>query len=254
MKDGSVLMSQIISVTSGKGGAGKSSVSVGLATSFARSGNKVIVVEFDIGLRCVDIMLGVENEVVYDLGDIIAGRCAVGDAIIQAEDRGQLDYIAAPNSIDTEFDFDKVLHCIRVLRRMQYDYIIIDAPAGLGLSILSVKNLADLALIVTTPDPICMRDGAKVASLIEQAGFSNYRLIINRVSRASLKKSGVRDLDDVIDAVGAQLIGVIPENMEYQWALAQGRRLSDKQILPSIFDAIARRIQGVYVPLILETI
>lgn len=246
-------MAHIISVTSGKGGSGKSSVSVGLATSLARNGRKVIIVELDIGLRCVDIMLGLENNVVYDLGDIVSGNCSVQDAILSSERRGVLDYIAAPINISSQFDFDRVVKSLQSLK-MRYDYVIVDTPAGLGLSILSVKNLADLAIIVATPDPICIRDGEKVAALMEQEGFTNYKLIINKVSRRTMRKSPIRDLDAVIDGVGAQLIGVIPEDIAFQIALSKGEWLDSKNVVNLVFEAIAARIEGKYKPLIIETI
>lgn len=246
-------MAHVISITSGKGGAGKSSVTVGLATTFALSGRKVIILELDIGLRCVDIMLGLENEIVYDLGDILSGSCGIHDAIVPSDRYGHLDYIAAPTNISFGFDFDQVLKCIRTLKR-EYDYVIVDTPAGLGISILSVKNLASLAIIVATPDPVCIRDGGKVSALMEQSGFTNYKLIINRVSKRSMKKSAIRDLDEVIDGVGAQLIGVVPENEEYQWALSKGVWISQKNVMTRIFQAIANRIEGSYVPLVIENL
>lgn len=244
-------MATVISITSGKGGAGKSFVSVGLAVAFAKLGRKAIILELDIGLRCVDIMLGVENRVVYDLGDVVSEHCTLTDAILSVEGFDCLDYIAAPANISSDFQFDRVLDCIRSLKR-SYDYVIVDTPAGLGISILSVKNLSDLALIVTTPDPVCIRDGAKVATLIEQADFHNYRLIINRVSKAAMRKSAVHDLDDVIDGVGAQLLGVVPEDAEYQYCLTQGQQPDEKNVTSRVFRAIAARVEGTYIPLVVE--
>lgn len=244
-------MAKIISITSGKGGAGKSSISTGLACAFSKRGKRVLILELDIGLRCVDIMLGVENRVVYDLGDIIAGRCSISDAVILSDTFPNLHYIAAPVNIAGDFHFDKILRCIRYLKK-NYEIILIDTPAGLGISILSVQNLSDLAVIVTTPDPICIRDGEKVASLIEEVGFSDYKLIINRVNRVNMRKSSVNDLDAVIDGVGAQLLGVVAENDEYQLALSSGQWVSEKNILVKVFDAISRRIEGEYIPLVID--
>lgn len=246
-------MAHIISITSGKGGVGKSSVAVGLATAFAELNKKVLILELDIGLRCVDLMLGLENRVVFDLGDIVSGNCTVEDAIVSSDRRGQLDYIAAPVQISADFDFGKVIDCIRRLKR-HYDYILVDTPAGLGLSILSVQNLADFAILVVTPDPICIRDGEKFASLLEKAGFTNYWLIINRVSKQIMKKSTISDLDEVIDGVGAQLLGVIPESNEYQWALSKGTWVDDKNLIKRVFFAISKRIEGAYIPLIVENL
>lgn len=244
-------MAKVISVTSGKGGVGKSSVSTGIATAFALGGRKVIIVELDIGLRNVDLILGIEDRVIYDLGDIVSGRCPVEDAIVQTEQYDCLHYIAAPSSISVEFDFQKVIDCIKSLKAI-YDFIIIDTPAGLGVSILSVNYLSDLAIIVATPDPTCIRGGAKVAMLAENGGFSNYRLVINRVSRAALKRSAIRDLDEVMDGVGAPLLGVIPDDSEYRFALTRGEPVDQKKKIAAIYHAIAKRIEGEYVPLVLN--
>ena len=246
-------MAHVIAITSGKGGAGKSSVTVGLGTAFAAIGRKVLILELDLGLRCIDIMLGLENEIVYDLGDVVSGNCRIRDAIVASDRRGRLDYIPAPMSVSPDFDFERVAVCIRSLKR-EYDYILVDTPAGLGLSILSVKNLADLAVIVATPDPICIRDGQKAATMIERMGFTNYKLIINRVSKRNMKRSTIHDLDDVIDGVGAQLIAVIPENPEFQWALGKGEWVEAKNVVNQVFHAVVQRIEGTYIPLIIETL
>lgn len=244
-------MANVISVTSGKGGTGKSSVSVGLAVSLAEMGRKVIILELDVGLRCVDIMLGVENRVVYDLGDVISGNCSLEDTIIKTEKVGVLHYIAAPISTDAGFYFYQAFNYLESLKKA-YDYIIIDTSAGLDFSLLYVRILSDLALIVTTPDTICIRDGGRVASLMEEDGFNKYRLLINRVSKEAMKKSSVQDLDDVVDGVGVQLLGVIPENSAYQYSIAKGSWPEEQNIVKSVFDAIAKRIEGNDVPLLIE--
>ena len=241
-------MAKVISITSGKGGVGKSSVAIGLATAFAFRKKRVLIIELDIGLRCIDLMLGVENEVVYDLGDIVCNRCSLYDAIIHA---GDIHYIAAPPNISTQFSFKKVVDLINALKN-DYDYIVIDTPAGLGISILSIRDLADMALIVTTPDAVCIRDAAKVALMAEESGFTNYRLIINRVSKAGMKKAGISDIDEIIDNAGAQLIGVIPDDMSYRIALSKGKKIDEKSIIADVFDAISRRIDSDYVPLITD--
>lgn len=247
-------MAQIIAITSGKGGAGKSFTSVGIASALSYLKKKVIILELDVGLRCVDVMLGIENKIVYDLGDVINNNCNISDAIVKTNVSEYFDYIPAPSNIDTNFNFDDALQCIRVLRRMNYDYIIIDTPAGVGLSLLSVKNLADLALIVTTPDITCIRDGAKVASLLESYNFQNYKLIINKVEKQSFKNSPIDNLDDVIDGVGACLLGVIPLDLQFEKSMFNGIPLSNNDKIFNIFTAIAKRIEGEYISLVIEKI
>ncbi len=241
-------MTKVISVTSGKGGVGKSSVAIGLANAFAFRKKRVLIMELDIGLRCIDLMLGVENEVVYDLGDIVCQRCNVYDAIIRKND---ISYIAAPPNISPEFSFQKVVELINKLKG-EFDYIIIDTPAGLGISILSIRNLADIALIVTTPDSVCIRDAAKVALMAEESGFTNYKLIVNKVNKLNIKKAGISDLDEIIDSVGAQLIGVIPDDASYRITLNKGLPLDRKSSVADVFCAISKRIDSEYAPLIID--
>lgn len=249
-------MAKIIAVTSGKGGAGKSFTSVGIATALANLRKKVIILEFDVGLRCIDIMLGVEDKIVYDLGDIMNETCNISDAIVKTNINKYLDYISSPTNIDVDFNFDNALHCVRVLRRMKYDYIIIDTPAGVGLSLLSVKKLADLALIVTTADVTCVRDGAKVASLLESYNFTNYKLVVNKVQRPCFTDSQIKNLDDVIDFVGACLFGVIPYSSYFENCMYNGIPLSNhkKDKTLDVFTAISKRIEGKYTPLVIEKI
>lgn len=249
-------MSQIIAITSGKGGAGKSFSSVGIATALSNLRKKVIILEFDVGLRCIDIMLGIENKVVYDLGDVISQKCNISQAIVKTNVNSYFDYIPAPANVDIDFDFDNALHCIRLLKRMNYDYIIIDTPAGVSLSLLSVKKLADMAIIVTTPDTTCVRDGAKVASLLEEYEFPNYKLLINKVSKKALKCSSIKNLDEVIDTVGARLIGVVPFSERFENLMFNGHTLTPdkKDKIYEVFMAIAQRINGDYVSLVIENI
>lgn len=247
-------MSKIIAITSGKGGVGKSFTSVGIATALSHLNKKVIILELDVGLRCLDVMLGVENKIVYDLGDIFNQNCSISDAIIKTDISDYLDYLPAPSNIDNNFDFDNALQCIRVLARMDYDYIIIDTPAGIGFSLLSVKKLADLAIIISTPDIACIRDAAKVALLLENYSFKNYKLIINKVCRQSFKNSPINNLDDVIDSVGSCLLGVVPLANDFEKCMFNGISLSSNNKIFNIFTAISKRIEGEYSPLVIEKI
>lgn len=243
-------MAKIISITSGKGGVGKSTVAVGLAAAYARRGKKALIIEMDLGLRGLDLMLGMENQIVYDLGDVLADRCKPQDAVAISEQLPALSYLAAPSRPVAQLDFEKLLHCIGLLKR-QYDIIVLDMPAGLGLSMAVSQRAADLALIVATPDPVCIRDGAKVASMMEEEGFRQYRVFINRVSRTAIKKSSIHDLDDVIDGVGAPLIGVLTEDIDLQNAQSKGMFLPESERSSMVFAAVSGRLDGEYAPLII---
>lgn len=244
-------MATVISITSGKGGAGKSSVATGLGVAYSRRKKRTVIIELDIGLRCVDIMLGMEHQIVYDLGDVMTDHCALEDAIFKSDRYEKLFYLAAPVNISIPFDLKKLAQAVQQLRR-RYDVIILDSPAGLGIGLLAMEYLSDFGIIVSTPDPICIRDGSKVAALVEEGGFHNYKLVINRVSKTSIRKSSITDLDAVIDGVGAPLLGVIPEDSEYQILQSKGLMPEEGHRISNVYDAISKRIEGHYLPLIID--
>ncbi len=247
-------MSKVIAVTSGKGGVGKSSISVCLANSYANAGKKALILELDLGLRCIDIMLGVENNVVFDLSDVIKERCSLNDSIIECEKNKNLFYIPAPEKFSFRYDSHKLIKIITSLKE-NYDIIIVDMPAGLSgfeTDLLSQKHIFDIILIITTPDPISIRDAQKTVLLLEELRYDNYKLIINSVEKHELKKLKIRDLDIIIDMIGAQLIGVITYSNEYKLSLAEGIFLDPKHLLSKVFSAICKRIDGEYIPLIIH--
>lgn len=239
---------QVAAIASGKGGVGKSTLAVGLGTAAALSGGRVLIVEFDAGLRGVDIMLGLSG-IVYDLGDLLEGRCNISSAIMEAPAVPGLFVIAAPASMNSRMEMSDISLLMDGLRP-HFDLILLDMPAGLGLSVRATCVAADLALIVATPDPVCIRDGGKLTQSFVENGFEHHRLIINRVSRNLMRKQIVRDLDEVIDGVGSQLIGVVPEDHETQLASAAGRPADARSDMRKVCSAIVKRMAGEYIPLI----
>jgi len=239
---------QVAAIASGKGGVGKSTLAVGLGTAAALAGKQVLIVEFDAGLRGVDIMLGLTG-IVYDLGDLLEGRCNISSAIMESPAVPGLFVIAAPSSLTGSMELEDIRLLIGGLR-YHFDLILMDMPAGLGLSIRATCAAADIALIVATPDPVCIRDGGKVAQSFAESQFDNHRLIINRVNRNLLKRQIIQDLDEVIDGVGSQLIGVVPEDHEIQLASAAGRPAGQKSDMRKVCAAIVKRMTGEYIPLI----
>ncbi len=240
-------MPKIITVTSGKGGVGKSSLCTGLSRAFVSLGEKVLLVELDVGLRGIDVMLGLTDRVVYDLGDVLAGRCYPDKAILPGEE-GRPDYLAAPGTAGEDLSSAALQELITRFSK-RYSHIIIDTPAGLGFGVMNLLPVTDLALIVATPDPVSIRAGSKVAYLLEQQDFHRYGLLINRVSKAGIRKSSIRDLDDVMDGVGAPLKGVIIEETAFRLALEQGLPPDEKGAAWQALCCIARRLNGERVPL-----
>lgn len=242
-------MSRVVSVTSGKGGVGKSSFCCYLARALASQGKTTVVVELDCGLRGLDIMLGV-TETVYDFGDVLSGRCAVSDAVCPVPDASNLFLIAAPSAFERFPTCEEVSTLCSRLKN-KFDYIVIDTSAGYALTKI-IPQVSDLVLLIVTPDPVCVRDAAVVANLLREAGNNSLRLVINKVTKNTVKKDMMPDLDAVIDRVGVQLLGVIPEHREIWVGSAKGQPLGAGKTPEKVFRAIARRLQGEFVPLVVQ--
>ena len=243
-------MSKITMVASGKGGVGKSTVCAMLGKSLAESGKKVLIVELDFGLRCLDIILGVSNRAVYDLSDVISGRCAPKDAVVRCDACENLYVTVAPN--DPSFDFDNCQFS-DFLKKLYgvFDYVFIDTPAGMGRQMEAAAALCDTALIVATPDLVCVRDGSKTADKLKALGVNDIRLIINRVNVSEPTKNSIYDFDSIIDIVSVQLIGVVPDDRAAALALSQGQSVSGKSLFSQTFENIAKRFSGIETSLLI---
>ena len=242
---------KVLAVTSGKGGVGKSTMTVSLGIAAAASGSRVLLIELDAGLRGMDIMLGISDRIVFDLGDLLEGRCNINSAIIPSPNVSGLYAIVAPVSMTGPILIQDMRLLIDGLRAY-FDLIILDTPAGLGRGLRIACEVSDLALIIATPDPVCIRDGNQVVREMLSRGFTSHRLIINRVSRKFIRYQVVRDLDEVIDGVGSQLIGVVPEDGEVTLFSSHGRLPDPKGELQRVCRAIIARIDGEYKPLIVR--
>ncbi|MCI8600898.1 MAG: septum site-determining protein MinD [Oscillospiraceae bacterium] len=238
----------VAAIASGKGGAGKTTLAVGLGTAAALAGRQVLAVEFDAGLRGMDLMLGLDR-VVYDLGDLLEGRCSISSALLAAPGRPGFFVIAAPASLTGRMSLADIRLLINGLRPY-FDLILLDMPAGLGFSVEAGLAAADSLLAVVTPDPVCVRSGGVLVGRFAAAGFSRHRLVINRVDSRQIRRQAIKDLDEVIDGVGSQLIGVVPEDGGVQLAAAAGMPVGCESGMVKVCGAIVRRMAGEYVPLL----
>lgn len=239
---------RVVAVASGKGGVGKSTFCVALGLGDALRGKRVLLMEFDVGLRGLDLMLGISDQVVYDLGDLLEGRCTISKAVTESPLNSNLSAVVAPVRMDRPMNLEDVELLVSGLRP-HFDRLVLDMPAGLGLSAQIAALVSDMTLIVTTPDRVCIRDGGQMAGELLKNGQENYRLVINRVEEKLVRKD-VADLDTVIDSVGAQLISVIPEDPDIQLRLTRGAALRESHRITRICRAVSRRLDGEYVPLI----
>ena len=236
---------QCIMVCSGKGGTGKSTVSVLLGACLARLGRKTLLVELDSGLRSVDIIAGVYGRTVYDIEDVLCGRCEGAKAVVPSPLYPGLAVISAPY----EGGAVEAAPLGRLLTAMRpyFDFILLDTAAGMGAPFTAASTVA-----VLTPDPVALRDGKIVADRLLAGGRpqSAVRLVMNRVRRESFgKNAAVADLDECIDTVGVQLLAVIPESRVLQLAGANGTvpPAADPAVVAG--QAMAKRLCGQRVPL-----
>lgn len=232
-------MGEIFAVTSGKGGVGKSTVSVGLSFAFSKMGKKVLLVDMDEGLRCLDIMLGIDSSVVFDLSDILLGKDLL-DAVYSCDNYPNLDLIPAPSAtglIDA-FSFSTFVERIKDL----YDIIIFDFPAGIDFSLYTCLPKGTLFLTVAFPDPVTVRDAAIVSGKLSEIGVQS-RLIINNFDYKLTKRKIFKNVDDIIDKSGLQLLGIVPHSKELT-LLSVKHKLKNKGSAMSALNRIAKRLVG----------
>ena len=229
--------------TSGKGGVGKSTLSTTFAKILAADGNSVLMIDFDMALRTVDIMLGVSSVVLYDWSDVLNGQCTPDAAIIHSLGP---DLIAAPRGIISIDKYD--IKSLVALYEDKYDYIIMDCPAGVGDVLDATLNVADLVLIISTPDLVCVRSASVAASMAAKANV-DCRLIINRFRKRVTNNGRALSIDDVMDATETQLVGVVPEDMQFSLSLLNGELLDKNSKSVKALTRIVKRINGEYIPL-----
>ena len=243
------IMATVLMIASGKGGTGKSTVATYLATELAVKNKKTLLIELDAGLRSIDVISGIQQQAVFDIGDVLRGRCDAYKAMSSSPHSENLSVIAAPyKSYDTDFSrFRQVTDSLY----NDFDYIIIDTAAGLGNAFYAACKSAVMGIIVVTPDIISVRDGRLVSDELYNNGITDIRLIINKFSDQTFKFSGIEDLDAVIDDVCAQLLGVIPMSKQIAVNAISGSRLVQGSQEKLIFSAIADRITGKEIQIII---
>ena len=233
-------MGKIFAVTSGKGGVGKSTISAGLSLAFSQNGHKVLLVDMDEGLRCLDLMLGVDGQVVFDLSDILGGR-EINDAVYSVNEN--LSLIPAPQKIGLidAYQFTNFVNSVKDL----YDVIIFDFPAGIDFTLYTCLPKDSLFITVAFPDAVTVRDAAVVSGLLAEKGCSS-RLIINRFDYKFSKRKIYKNIDDIIDESSLQLIGIVPLSSELQ-GLSHGQALKKKSKPMKALTRISKRLLGEHI-------
>lgn len=240
-------MAEIILVSSGKGGSGKSSFTSGVGKALAASGKRVLAVDCDIGLRSLDLLLGVSDKVVFDWGDLLLDRCSAEQAIV----KGGVDLLAAPARFNDAFLPEALARLIKSLKP-SYDYIIMDSPAGIDRGFQLAAAAAERAIVVTTPDSVCVRSCGRAFDELYRLGISDVRLVINMFEVKPVCKRKLLNIDQCIDETGVQLLGIVPRDPNLGYCSVTG--VSPGEFSPSTlaFSRIAKRITGKRVPLVCE--
>lgn len=235
-------MGEVFGITSGKGGVGKSTVSVGLASAFCDMGKEVLLVDMDEGLRCLDLILGVDSNTVFDLADALMGK-ELEDVLYPISQIKGLSLIPAPSKVGMIDAFSFTAFAKEVAER--FDIVIFDFPAGIDLELYSCLPKDSLFLTVAVPDPVSVRDAAAISRELEEKKLKA-RLIINRYSynRRGRRKSG--EIDGIIDSASLQLLGIVPESEELL-LLSLNHGIKKRCKAFAAFKRIARRLDGVHI-------
>ena len=243
-------MGELIAVLSGKGGTGKTSVCAGVAAALAAEGNRVLCIDCDVGLRNLDIPLGLSDSGALSFLDICEGGYSLDQAAVHPT-YPTLSFLTAPMTRPVEeIDPGSFEYMLR-LARHRYQYIFLDAPAGVDAGFRLAARFADRIILVTGADPAAMRDAARAGDLLEAMGKQNIRLVVNRVNK---KMFGAMSLtiDDVMDSTGLPLLGFVPEDHNIVLSAVFGQTLAEynkKSPAVASFRRIAKRIQGLPAPI-----
>ncbi|MDJ0678713.1 MAG: septum site-determining protein MinD [Xenococcaceae cyanobacterium MO_167.B52] len=246
-------MSRIIVVTSGKGGVGKTTVTSNLGAALAKLNRKVALLDADFGLRNLDLLLGLEERVVYTALDVLAGDCRLAQALVKDKRLNGLVLLPAAQNRNKEAVSPEDMKKIASALAKGYDYIIVDCPAGIELGFRNAISAAKEALIVTTPEIAAVRDADRVIGLLEAEGIHKISLIVNRVKPKMVEDNKMMSVDDVLELLAVPLIGVIPDDERVIVATNKGEPLviGEEKCLPAnSFMNIAKRLEGEKVPFI----
>lgn len=233
-------MARKIILASGKGGVGKSSLTAGIAIELCNIGQNVLVIDFDIGMGCLDLILASDDTGIFNWGDVVKGSCEPMQAIRSTVGPSLL---TAPTRFDCDYTGDSVRDMIAEYDDL-FDYILMDAPAGVSGGFLLAAACADEGIIVSTADEVCVRVGAFAGEKLSELGVTDIRLIINRFNKKLTSQGHYLNIDEVIDATVLQLIGVVPEDKKISYCSVVGMTTLDSSKAKEAFKRIAMRLEG----------
>jgi septum site-determining protein MinD len=245
-------MGEVIVITSGKGGVGKTTTTANIGTGLAMQGKKVALIDTDIGLRNLDVVMGLENRIVYDLVDVVEGTCRLKQALIKDKRYEGIFLLPAAQTRDkSAVTPDQMINLCEELKE-EFDYILVDCPAGIEQGFKNAIAGADRAIVVTTPEVSAVRDADRIIGLLEANDLRNPKLLINRVRVDMVKRGDMMTIDDIIDILAIDLIGVVPDDEKIIVSTNRGEPAvtDEKSLAGQAYRNITKRIIGEDVPLL----
>jgi septum site-determining protein MinD len=244
------MTNKVITITSGKGGVGKTTATANIATALAVDGARVVCIDADIGLRNLDVVLGLENRIVYDLVDVVEGRCRLRQAMIRDKRLPNLFLIPAAQTRDkTAVSPSDMVRLIDELRE-ESEWVLIDSPAGIERGFRNAIAPADVVVVITNPEISAVRDADRIIGLIEAEEKGPARLVLNRLKPEMVQREDMLSPDDVVELLAVELIGIVPEDENVILSTNRGSPivLDGKSQAGKAFRNIAARLDGQDIP------
>lgn len=242
-------MGEVIVITSGKGGVGKTTTTANVGTGLAKLDKKVVLIDTDIGLRNLDVVMGLENRIVYNLVDVIEGNCRIKQALIKDKRYPNLYLLPSAQTRDKTAVSPEQMKKLADELRDEFDYILMDCPAGIEQGFKNAIAGADRALVVTTPEVSAVRDADRIIGLLEANEMKQTHLIVNRLRADMVKRGDMMSSGDVVEILAVDLIGVVPDDENIVISTNQGEPLVGSDTLAGqAYMNICRRILGEDVP------
>ena len=248
-------MARVITITSGKGGVGKTTTTANLGAALALVGKKTVVIDGDIGLRNLDIVMGLENRIVYDVVDYIEGRCKLRQALIRDKRASELYLLPTAQTRDKSAVSTQQMQQVCDELKLEFDIILIDSPAGIEQGFKNALAPADQVLVVINPEVSSVRDADRVIGIVESQGKGPAQLIINRLVPARVRRQEMLSADDIVEILSTEIIGIVPEDETILSASNRGQPVAFNSKSPAseAYREIARRLTGENIPLKIPT-